>query len=51
MEGDIRPGDLITAIDGETINNSEKLLQEVAALESGRNLPLRTDQERQIAQC
>jgi serine protease Do len=36
MEGGIRPGDLITAIDGEKIKDSEKLLQEVAALESGR---------------
>ncbi len=36
MRGGIRPGDLITSIDGEEITGSDKLLQEVAALEPGR---------------
>ncbi|WP_319559651.1 Do family serine endopeptidase [Marispirochaeta sp.] len=36
MKGGIRPGDLITSIDGKRVNSSDKLLQEVAALEPGR---------------
>ncbi len=37
MKGGIRPGDLITFIDGRRIENSDKLLQEVAALEPGKS--------------
>ena len=37
MKGGIRPGDYITSIDGTRISNSEKLLQEVAALEAGES--------------
>ncbi|WP_158084324.1 Do family serine endopeptidase [Marispirochaeta aestuarii] len=36
MKGGIRPGDLITFIDGRRIESSDKLLQEVAALEPGK---------------
>ena len=36
MKGGIRPGDLITSIDGDQLQNSDELLQEVAALEPGQ---------------
>ncbi len=36
MNGGIRPGDLITSIDSRNVDSSDKLLQEVAALEPGR---------------
>ena len=36
MDGGIRPGDLVTSIDNRTVNSSDKLLQEVAALEPGK---------------
>lgn len=40
MEGDIRPGDLITRLDGRNIGNSDDLSRIVASLEPGETVPV-----------